>query len=300
MLKKRKIVTKISLSTPNGEFGKDSDKGKVVVLEGYRATAEITDISWYFGGTLTMHIYGIPPEVMNKLSTLGIRADLVIKNSIALYVGDEDSFGNNERLDELYVGTIRTAYADYSAQPNVSLIIEAAAGFHEGLVRIPPTTYRGDMDVAEKIKSLTEGMGWTFINDGVTTVLRDVTVNGSAIEQIQELAKASGVLCIMRNDSVTISPYNGLTTATPVKVSPATGMIGYPSFAANGLAVQTIFNPAIKAAGKVDIESCVPQAKGEYNVHTVQHRISCEMPDGDWSTHFYANKETMYLNGRYD
>lgn len=300
MLKKRKIVTKITLSGPNGQFGKDSDKGNEVILEGYRTTAEITDISWYFGGSLTMRIYGIPREVMNKLSTLGIRADLVIKNSVTVYAGHEGGTSEEGRLDELYIGTIHTAYADYSAQPNVSLIIEATAGFHEGLVRIPPTTYRGDMDVADKIKSLAEGMGWTFVNDGVTTVLRDVTVNGSAIEQIQELAKASGVLCIMRNNSVTISPYNGLTTATPVKVSPSAGMIGYPSFAANGLAVQTIFNPAIKAAGKVDIESSVPQANGIYNIHKVQHRISCEMPDGDWSTLLYANKEELHLNGKYD
>ena len=42
MLKKRKIVTRISLSTDSGEF--DGGKGRDVILEGYRTKAEITDV----------------------------------------------------------------------------------------------------------------------------------------------------------------------------------------------------------------------------------------------------------------
>ncbi len=42
MLKKRKIVIRISLSTNGGKF--DSGKGRDVILEGYRTMAEITDI----------------------------------------------------------------------------------------------------------------------------------------------------------------------------------------------------------------------------------------------------------------
>jgi len=87
MLKKRKIVTRISLSTDSGEF--DGGKGRDVILEGYRTMAEITDISWYSGGTLSMRIYGVQPEVMNKLSTLGIRTDVVAKNTISVLAGYE-------------------------------------------------------------------------------------------------------------------------------------------------------------------------------------------------------------------
>ncbi|WP_414502979.1 hypothetical protein [Zymobacter sp. IVIA_5232.4 C2] len=54
-------------------------------------------------------------------------------------------------------------------------------------------------------------------------------------------------------------------------------MIGYPAFALAGIAANTLFNPAIK----VNLSTFVPQANGEFNVHTVQHRISCDAPDGE-------------------
>lgn len=298
MLKKRKIVTRISLSTESGEF--DDGKGRDVILESYRTMAEITDISWYSGGTLSMHIYGVQPEVMNKLSTLGIRTDIVAKNTISVLAGYETGSGEPGRLDEIYSGSIHTAYADYSAQPNVSLSLEATAGFFEDLQRVPPTAHRGDTKVAPLIEALANEIGWAFVNDGVTTVLRDVCVEGSAIEQIQDLARAAGIACIMSSNTVTISPYNGITSSTPVEISPETGLIGYPAFASGGIAANTLFNPAIKAGGKVNLSTFVPQANGEFNVHTVQHRISCDAPDGEWSTHFYANKEGLHLNGRHD
>lgn len=297
MLKNRKIVTRISLSAESGEF--DGGNGRDVILEDYRATAEITDISWYSGGELSMRIYGVPPEVMNKLSTLGITQSLVPKNTISVLAGEVDDKGQGS-LSEVYAGTIKSAHADYSAQPNVSLALEATAGFFEGQKRVPPTTYRGDMKVADSIKVLTEEMGWTFVNDGVDTVLRDVHVEGSAVGQIHALARAAGIACIMSMNTVTISPYNGITTATPVEISPETGLIGYPAFASGGIAANTLFNPAIRAGGKIKLTTSVPQAKGEFNVQFVQHQISCEMPDGPWMTNVYANHNDYYMAGSYD
>ncbi len=61
-------------------------------------------------------------------------------------------------------------YADYSAQPNVSLSLEATAGFFEGLQRVPPTAHRGDTKVAPLIEALANEISWAFVNDGVTTV----------------------------------------------------------------------------------------------------------------------------------
>ncbi|BBG30057.1 hypothetical protein [Zymobacter palmae] len=57
--------------------------------------------------------------------------------------------------------------------------------------------------------------------------------------------------------------------------------IGYPAFASGGIAANILFNPAIKAGGKVSLSTFVTQANGEFNVHTVQHRISCDAPDGE-------------------
>lgn len=156
------------------------------------------------------------------------------------------------------------------------------------------------MKVAERIKVLTEEMGWTFINDGVNTVLRDVHVEGSAVEQIHDLARAAGIACIMSMNTVTISPYNGITTATPVELSPQTGLVGYPAFASGGIAANTLFNPAIKAGGKIKLTTSVLQAQGEFNVQFVQHQISCDMPDGAWMTNVYANHNSFYMGGRYD
>ena len=248
-------------------------------------------------GLLSMHIYGAQPEVINKPSTQGIHSDVVAKNTISILAGYEASSSEPGRLDDVYSGSIHTLRRLFSSaqrftftRSNGRFLRRPATGAADGSSR------RHQGGTADE--TLANEIGWAFVNDGVTTVLRDVCVEGSAIEQIHDLARAAGIACIMNSNTVTISPYNGITSSTPVEVSPETGLIGYPAFASGGIAANTLFNPAIKAGGKVSLSTFVPQANGQFNVHTVQHRISCDAPDGEWSTHFYANKEGLHLNGR--
>ena len=78
-----------------------------------------------------------------------------------------------------------------------------------------------------------------------------------------------------------------------------TGMVGYPSYSSGtfqGLAVTTIFNPLLRIAGLVEIQSGLSLASGAdmnwssgiWNVFDICHVLESETPGGKWFTQFNA------------
>lgn len=231
---------------------------------------------------------------MDKLSTLGIKYQLAKKNRVTILAGDSDGMG------QVFSGTIQQAYADYSAQPDVHLVVDAKSGFIEGLKWVPPTALPGDVEVSKVIASLADGMGWAFSNHGVTAVLKDVYAGGSAIEQIRFICRAASIACSLSNDCVRIWPNGSAPGNKLVNISPETGMIGYPAFGSGGIIVRHLFTPDITQIGnKIFVNTSVPQANGTYYVHVIHYHLSSEAPDGPWMATMFMNSSTLFYPQRY-
>jgi hypothetical protein len=65
-------------------------------------------------------------------------------------------------------------------------------------------------------------------------------------------------------------------------------MIGYPSFASNGLALRTIFNPGIICGNNIKVESSLQAACGEWVVFQLSHTLESQTPHGLWESQIYA------------
>lgn len=282
---KKRISVRINLG--EGEYG--ADLGPDVVLDGYRCSAEITGVCVCGQGALSMRIYGIPPLVMNKLSTLGVPQGTARRNRVIVSAGDDQT-----GISQIFTGTIYNAYADYSAQPNVSLAIEAQAGFYEQINPIPDNSGRSGQ-VETLIESLASKIGWTFINSGVSAALGAFHIFGSVIDQIKQLASAANIACVFENDCVTIWPNGNEVKGDDITLSPQSGMVGYPAFSGGGIIVRHLFDNRIKIGQKVQVNTSVPQANGEFFVHAMQHQISAETPGGPWITTVFMNSSRFFI-----
>ena len=66
-------------------------------------------------------------------------------------------------------------------------------------------------------------------------------------------------------------------------------MVGYPQHTANGISVQTLFYPQIANGTRIEVDSVLKPANGQWTVYNVGHEISAETPGGPWFTRVDCN-----------
>jgi hypothetical protein len=69
-------------------------------------------------------------------------------------------------------------------------------------------------------------------------------------------------------------------------ISPATGLVGYPTYSDMGITIKTLFNPFIRLAQLVTVESSLAFANGSWGAYYVRHELESQTPNGKWFTHF--------------
>src|ERR1700742_2187933 len=104
---------------PNTFAGTDSD---TVTLSGFRASVRIEN-SGGVNSRASVVIYGLAPNIVNQLSTLGMIFDMVQKNSIMISAGDAQN-----GLTPVFSGTILNAFGHYNDLPNASMHMECQVG----------------------------------------------------------------------------------------------------------------------------------------------------------------------------
>jgi hypothetical protein len=235
-------------------------------------------------------IWGLTPSLMNQLSTLGMKVNLLGKNSVTVQAGDAES-----GMTTVFVGTIFNAYGDYSSSPDVPLRMTCQFGGAQAVVAATPSSYRGSTPVSTIMSNLASQLGCGFENNGVNAVLRNPYLWGSAMNQVAACRRAAGVgaefVIPAGSANPTLSIFNlssGRNTPSPPLISPATGMIAYPSFTQQGILVRTVFNPAVQFFGQVQVQSSVPQASGTWIVHKLDHALDSLLPRGEWSSDVYC------------
>lgn len=274
---KKSLRFKITLGG-TGRF--DDAGGNQIILEGYRASADISLAGGVQLGELRAKIYGVKMSDMNAVTTFNWRVGTVSPSTVIVYAVD----GIAESL--VFAGNIINAFADFSGAPDVCLYVQAGASFLDVLRAVPPRSYRAPLDVAAVAKEMCASMGLTLENNGVTTQLSDSYYGGTGMAQFKDLANDAGFDWALEGNVMAITP-RGTPRGTLVPlISAQTGMLGYPTFDGVYVRVRSIYNPGIQTLGRVKIETEVVRAQGMWKVYSMGHHLESEKPNGAWFTSF--------------
>ena len=285
---KKTIRFVITLGT--GKFG--SSDNDTITLQGFRASADIDKAGGMMMGTLRAKIYGVKQADMNSVTTLQWKPGTLIPNTVEVFAID----GAAETL--VFAGNIVNAWADYQSMPDVFLHIQAQAAFFNALKPIPPRSFKGRVDVPSVMAQIARDLGYTFENNGVTTQLVDVYLPNTGMEQAKDLCRAAGCDMYLDDKVLAITPPNVPRKVIIPKISPASGLIGYPTFDGLGVNFQTLFNPSVVFGGSIQLETDVQQAAGEWVVTSVGHRLESEKPGGAWFSTVRGNANGLAVTGR--
>lgn len=285
---KKQLRFVVTLGT--GKFG--SSNNDQITMQGFRAIADIDKAGGMMMGTLRAKIFGVKQADMNSVTTLQWKAGLLIPNTVEVFAID----GAAETL--VFAGNIVNAWTDYQSMPDVYLHIQAQSAFFNALKAIPPRSFKGGVDVASVMAQIARDLGYTFENNGVTTRLVDVYLPNTGMEQAKDLARAAGCDLYLDDKILAITPPNVPRRVIIPLISPASGLVGYPTFDGVGVNFQTLFNPAITFGGSIKLETDVQQAAGEWVVTSVGHRLESEKPGGAWFSTIRGNQNGLAVIGR--
>ena len=265
--------------TLDGDRAFSNTGDNTVVVEGLRSVADIDKAGGNQMSRVTVKIYGMALEAMNKLTMLSWLPMSINKNTLQIDAIEGDV------VTRVFDGTIANAWPDLQAEPDVCLHVEAQAGLHDQVKPVPPTTYKGDVDVVELLEDLTGKVDCTLENNGVEGVfLTNPYLPNTYMEQIKAVVEAANIDWFFDPPVLAICPKGMPRAGEAPLISPETGMVGYPVWDNTGITFKTLFNPAIVFGGSVKIESMVTQAAGEKVVQMVKHNLSSQVSGGPWFT----------------
>lgn len=282
---KKELRFIITLAT--GSFGSSSNNQ--ITLEGFRATVDIDKAGGMMMGTLRAQIYGVSQSNMNSITTLQWKPSGFLKNTVEVYAID----GAQQTL--IFQGNIVNAWPNYQGMPDVFLEIQAQAAYFNQLQPVPPSSFKGMVDVATVMAQLAKGMGLTFENTGVAVQLSNPYLPNTALEQAKALAIAAGIDIYLDNNVLAITPRNTPRGTLIPEVSAQTGLQGYPTFDGIGINLQVLFNPSITFGGSIKVVSTITQAAGQFIVVSIAHRLESEKPGGAWFSTVRGNKNGLAI-----
>ena len=274
---KRRIDVTINLG--EGDFGEG--RGTDVTLTGYRCQAVIMQYNSTAQGMLELAIYGLPLEMINRLTRIGTVQNQYKINNILVAAGDQDGV-----MSVVYQGQIDQAFGNFMGMPEVALIVLARAATVAAVKPVNASSYRGAADVGQIMQDLANTMGFQFVNENVQVQLSNPYFRGTALDQVKSCAQAANINYSIDKGILRIWGKGTSISGDAIPVSVDTGLIGYPNFSENGIELTTLFNPLLRPGGKVQVQSSLTVANGTWQVFNDQHELESEDPGGQWFTRF--------------
>ena len=271
---KRKID--ISFQLPSGQMFAGTSSN-IVKISGLRVHASIVKAGGAGMTTTQVRVFGLSPSLMNQVATYGAPPDLATPTTVQIEAGDDDS-----GMAIVAIGNVQTAAADYNQAPDVSFNITAFTGQIAAIKPAKPFSGAGGYDCATIMQELATACGYSFENNGVSVILSNPYLCGSARDQMQELSEAGDFNWIIDGNTLAIWPRYGSRAGTPVLMSPDTGMVGYPTFLNQGVSVRALFNPTLKYGATIQVQSSLQPACGIWSVYKLAYELQSETPGGTW------------------
>lgn len=271
----RRITVEIQLGL--GDFGESGSD--TVTLSDYRVSAQILKAGAGYKDQAEVRIYGAPLDVINAINTHGSPLYTGIrKNTLVIRAGDTNSQA------EIFRGTIQLAWADFDRAPEAALVVTAFGGLFEAMKPVPPTSFKGPTDVAVIMESIATQMGLGFENNGVSVILSNPYLPGTAYDQASEAAEAAGINWTIDGNVLAIWPKDGKRGGSVPLYSPENGMIGYPTYTVPGIRFRAIYTPGREPqlGGEVEIQSSLNPASGKWTPIDIVYNLESRTPGGAW------------------
>jgi hypothetical protein len=227
--------------------------------------------------TASLEVFGMTLSMMNQLSTLGLIATTLRRNTVLVQAGDTDG------LTSVFEGTITNAYPDFHGMPNVPFRVEAHTGLIDAIAPSDPRSFPQPTDVVTILSGIATLMGVPFENNGVSVMLPPSYFSGSLRNQALAAVKHAGISWNGVEDGTLAiwNPGQARGGEAPL-ISKDTGLDGYPSFTSNGISLRTLYNSSIGFGKKIVVQSSIPAACGTWGVYDLNHELETLTPDGSW------------------
>lgn len=271
------VTVQLAPSTGTNQPNTFDESGTdTVTLSGLRTSVRIENSGSPANSNAQIKIWGLTQSLMNQMTTLGLVFNLVAKNQITIAAGDPAS-----GMATVFTGTIWSAYADYTAQPDVPFVFECLQAGADAVIGAPPSSFPGSADVATMMSGFARQMNVGFENNGITAKLTNAHYSGAAKVQAARCAAEAHIAWGFVNGGSVLAIWplggNRNTTSVPT-ISASTGMIGYPAFTQTGIIVKTLFNPLIALGGLIKVESSLLSAIGQIQAQKTQVPLANTFP----------------------
>ena len=263
----------------NLQFSQDNEEP--VNLTGLKCQAVILNPSVL--AKLQLRVWGMTLDQMNRYSNVGSNATNLTNRTVTVSAGIQ-----GQVLAQIFSGNIISSYIDFSSVPDVCFVVEASTGA-EFLARgAASTSYPGSVNAEDVIRSLASSIDYGFTNgegdNAAHAIIQNQQLNGSVIQQMQTIARASAIPMVIENNTVSIWANDGFRDGVSITLNEGNGMVGYPTYWAAGFAVKSEYNPMISIGRQITISSIIPKANGTFAIQYVTHELSTFIPDGPWFT----------------
>lgn len=272
----------VTFQLGEGNFGEGG--ANKVKLSGLRVSSRIIKAGGPSMGTAQLQIYGMTPDKMNQLSTIGMRPTTVRKNIITVEAGDKGSL-----LSTVFIGNITNAWFDGKASPEVAFQVLAHVGGFDAVNPAKPTSFKGAVQVSTILSGLATQAGKSFENNGVESVITNPHYTGSVRDQILKCVKEAGCQWNGLDDNkLAIWPSGQSRGGSVPLISAETGMQDYPTFTSQGISVRSLFNSSVGFGQKIKVESIIKPANGEWVTYSLNYELDAEFPQGQWAMNIEA------------
>lgn len=268
-----KIKTiEIGVTLGGGSFGSG---GNTKTYEGFATSVNVTKPGLPEKNKATVKISGLSLADMSKMTTLAFAPLKTQKNLLRIRAGEKGG-----SLGLVFEGEITTAYADFNTAPDVTMNIEAQSGSYPALIPLKQEAVQGEASAADLISKYAGEVGYSFRNEGVSSSVKNIVLNGSPVEKMRDVADQVGIEMIIDDGAVVIMPAGKARSGNAVLLKDTSGLVGYPTFTQDGISLKAFFNPSFQQNGLVKVESIVPKASGTWKISKLTHNLEAYKPGG--------------------
>jgi hypothetical protein len=230
--------------------------------------------------TMELKIFGMLAADMNALTVIFFQPDPIQINTVVLEANNGDGW------HKVFTGTIYDASPDYTGLPNAFFRLLANQTYAAQITPVTPLSFPGSASVASIVHGIAGQLQLDFENNGVTAVLNNPYLPGTAMDQLQKVCEASDTDFYFSGETLAISPSGQGRPSVPTTIlNPQSGLMGYPVLDQFGIWINCLFNPAITGGGQIQVTgSDIPSANGLWNPIHLLHQLESWNPNGRWLT----------------
>lgn len=276
----RKII-ELEITLGKGVF---SEGGETKIIRGLPCRVNISKPGLPDQNSASVTVTGLSYEDMERLTTLAFRPLESHHNLMTIRAGEEGG-----PLSVAFKGEIISAWADFNTAPDVAMNFDASSGNYPQQIAEEPLSVHEEAPLEDLLRQFAAAAGYAFKNEGFSGSVRNSIFSGSPITKALAAAEEAGADLLIDDGTMILLPKDASRQNSAVQLSPATGLIGYPTFDQNGISCKCLYNPNLQHSGLVSLKSSSPHASGLWKITNLSHSLSAGAPNGGpWESNISA------------